>query len=568
LIQSVTLRDNVTFEIDPKFAAGLEEFRADEVTLIGEHTIVMSGGVMSGGKLPVRAVRRGELEAFGLGDRVLDLTAPEIRLHLDGNLKNSTIDPLTRVEFLKGVTLRDRDGPGRFSAGSLAYDVRAGTLLALQGVAASAPGRAFKSDAAFVTYIKDTKTVGVTLTGKKTVSMRMAGRIGPLAQAANDLYTFSCNGSLVITSTETTHGLRARGSVLVRSKKTPILSCDDLVVKIRGDKMRSLVATGSVIGNDAATGTTLTSDRLEYREDHDVPRAVVLNGRPATVTAPDRVLRGNHLEYAEGGAFNAMGDVWADIVLPQGRWKFSCDYAEGIVPQDGGVPPHVLVGGKVRADGPDGERVEADRVRFSKKTGRLTLDGSPAKLRQGVGLVYEGASLALDVVKDAAGYRVSSGKTEGAAKIRVIPQKATVQNVASWRVDLKGAADFKNDILRIPKGADVEGFDAAGKRVIVVRGAAFEFEFKNMRPLVVRCSGGMDGETFKGGKRSTRLVAEGFRYRLDSNNIDLRGPGEIWQGNAKEPTRFREAELEVVADGVKFKYLKKLEAPLTQSRKK
>jgi hypothetical protein len=332
---------------------------------------------------------------------------------------------------------------------------------------------------------------------------------------------------------------------------------------MRGDKAQNLVATGRVVGKDAATGTTLTSDRLEYREGHDVPRAVVLNGHPAVVKAPDRELRGNHLEYTDGGGFEASGDVWADVVLPQGRWKFSCDYADGILPQDGGVPPYVHVVGHVKANGPAGEHLEADLVHFEKRTGKLTLRGSPARLLHGKELSYEGPLLELDVVKDAAGYQVASGKTGEIAKLHVIPKSAAGKNnIASWAIDLKGAAVLRDNVLRIPKGADLEGFDAAGTRVMVVRGAAFEFELENQRPVLVRGSNGVQAETFRNNTRRTRMTAAGFTYKLASNSIDILGPGKLWQGSAKEPTRFSEVEMEVVPDGVKLKYLKKLETKL------
>jgi hypothetical protein len=110
-VEKVVLEGAVVFELDASLAEGLEEFRAHRITINGETEIVVEGG-----EEPVRAVRRGPLELFGLADRVLDFDAPSIVIRLRPDATESK-NALESILFPSGLDIRDRAGPGRLHAG-------------------------------------------------------------------------------------------------------------------------------------------------------------------------------------------------------------------------------------------------------------------------------------------------------------------------------------------------------------------------------------------------------------------------------------------------------------------
>ena len=262
------------------------------------------------------------------------------------------------------------------------------------------------------------------------------------------------------------------------------------------------------------------------------------------------------------------GGVDADVTLQGKVWKFHADDAHGIAPKAAGAPPRFLATGAVRAEGPEGERLSADRMEYVRARETLTLTGSPARLRQGDAFSYEGAGLQLGIVEEGRGFSVVAAKTAGPAKLVVAPKKdpqGAPNRVARWEIDLRGPTRLENDSVLIPHGAALRAFDQKG--ALVLKGESKEIRIDIERtkggfvPLKLICREGVQGETFKKGKRAIRFEASALTYVVNARDMDVRGPGKIWQGQDKLPTLIAEAQFELTDDGVDLKYMRGLAVP-------
>jgi lipopolysaccharide export system protein LptA len=553
----VVLEGKVDFELDAAVAEGLEDFEADRITIFGQRRILVEGS-------PVRAVRRGPLEVFGLADRVLDFDAPTIEILLRPDAK-SRQEALESIRFPGGLNIADREGPGRLHAGWLFYDAALGQLEARKDVVASGVGRRLQADRIEMRRPPDRKdAVVVGIFGNKSLELRATGRLGPLVRGKENRYTFACEGPLYVETHDETTAIRASRKVRVKGRTENVLECDRVFAVILKKALRLVDAEGSIRARDPETGAKLRADQLNFNSDREME--IYLRGSPVVVEQPDRTVEAGVVTYKESGAFVAGGGIHADVTLEGGRWKFRAQDAEGIAPREPGPPPRFLAYGKVAAEGPKGARLEADRVSYVDETGHLTLKGSPARIRQGDELSYEGARLDLDIEQKDKQFVLLGARTAAARMVLAPKAKGGKKNrIARWEVDLAGDAWLEGDVVISPDSTAVRGYDNSGELVLKGRTddlrVLIERTDRGLVPKKVICEKAVDLESFRDKKRDMRMVAKSMTYVVATRNLDLQGPGKLWRQDKKEPTLFSEAEFELLDDGVNLKYLGNLKVP-------
>ncbi|MHC4451654.1 MAG: hypothetical protein ACYS0E_16215, partial [Planctomycetota bacterium] len=429
-VEKVVLEGAVVFELDASVAEGLEEFRAERITINGETEIVVEGG-----EDPVRAVRRGPLEVFGLADRVLDFDAPSIVIRLRPGAKERK-NALESIHFPSGLNIRDREGPGKLHAGWLRYDARAGHLEAKREVVASGVGRRLEADRIELRRPPDRKdTVVLGVFGSKSLELRATGKLGPLARGKENRYTFSCDGPLYVESHDATMAVRATRRVRVKGRTETFLECEQVFVVVLDKKLRLVDAEGAIRATDPETRASLRADQLNFTADRE--SEIFLRGKPAVVEQPGRIVEAAVVTYRESGEFVASEGIRADVTLKGKRWEFRADSAEGIAPKELGPPPRFLARGKVFAKGPKGASLHADRVFYSNETGQLTLHGAPARVQQGEQFRYEGRQVVLDLEQKGKEFVLVKARTLGPARLVIAPasKKGASNRVARWEVD-------------------------------------------------------------------------------------------------------------------------------------
>ena len=553
-VEKVVLEGAVVFELDASLAEGLEEFRAHRITINGETEIVVEGG-----EDPVRAVRRGPLEVFGLADRVLDFDAPSIVIRLRPDAKERK-NSLESILFPSGLNIRDREGPGKLHAGWLRYDARAGHLEAKREVVASGVGRRLEADRIELRRPPDRKdTVVLGVFGAKSLELRATGKLGPLARGKENRYTFSCDGPLYVESHKTTVAVRATKRVRVKGRTETFLECGQIFVVIVDKSLRLVDAQGAIRATDPETRATLRAQQLTFRSDQE--SEILLRGNPVVVEQADRIFEGHVVTYKEDGEFVASEGIRADVTLKGERWEFRADSAEGIAPKEPGAPPRFLAWGEVSVKGPQGATLHADRVFYLNKTGQLTLDGKPARIRLGEQFSYEGKQLVLVLEQKGKEFVLVRARTAGPATMVVAPQKKKggPERVARWEIKLGGDAWLEGNTVRSANPTVVRGFDEKGGLLVSGRADDVRVEVerapRGLVPKKLVCSKSLELEIFKGRRREWRLVAHSLTYVVNSRNLDLQGPGKLWRENQKDPTTFSEAEFELLDEGVNLKYL-------------
>jgi lipopolysaccharide export system protein LptA len=510
------------------------------------------------------------MEQLGLGDRVLDIDAPVIRILLVEGAKENE-NPLESVSFPEGVRVRDRDGIGRLDAGTLTYYARAGRLEADKGVSAAGPGGKIDARRVVVGRPKDRDdVVAIGIFGKKRLELGPSGKLGPLSRVALRSLVFTSTGPLLVEQFEGHVGVGATGSVRVLGDERELLSCERLTVALADKKVRGLDASGKVVAHDPETGAEIRAGSLFYSE--NTAKEVRLEGNAEVVQPGKRTIRASRLRYRDDGTFSARHKVEFDAVIAKGKgagqWKFRATDARGKVSKKQ-EPEHFAANGVV-ADGPQGEHLEADHVQYDKKTGLLSLRGKPARLRQGEDLSYEGATLTLKVEpstdpKKPKAFELRSAETAREATIVVkvkLTKGKTKNQVARWVVDLKGPAKFDGSVVRVPAGAELTGYDARGQRVLEGESANVTIEVersgKGFAPTALRGSGGVKLTGYKKGKKDAVVEGETLDYVVGSRRVEMGGDGTVRQPGSEKPVRFRKVVFELTDDGVNLKYLSEL----------
>jgi len=561
-VERVMLEGEVSFELDREIARGLESFTADSITIYGEREIVLAGG-----KEPVRAVRRGPLEMFGLADRVTDLAAPEIRIGLTADAGKAK-EQLESLSFPSGVHLKDRDGSGEVRAGRFVFDARAGRIEADRGVTATSPGRKLVAERVVVSRPPDRDDVVIVgVFGKKRFELRPEGQLGPLSRGALGLLTFTSTEPLYLERLEDKTIVRTSGSVRVLGDDRELLRCRSIQAAVRGKELQSMKATTEVVMHDPETEVDIRADKLVFDAKHN--NEVRLFGKPAVVEQPGKgIVRAPELYYREDGSFGALPEVDAEFTLAQGKaaglWKFRADWVKGLLHKDK-RPEWVFISGDVRATGPNGERLEADAVRYDRETATLFLTGEPARLRQGDELSYEGKRLTVRLLEKEGSFELREVTFEGGSTdlvLRPKPQKGDDQRQFSlWKIRLLGKVSFDGKRIRIPAGAKLSGFDEQGR--LAVEGEADDVtidvvrEGKSFRPTALRAKKRVVMAGYKNGKLDSKVTAKTLEFLVGNRNIDIGGGGKLERPGEK-PVRFREAEFELTDHGVDLKYLSEL----------
>ncbi len=565
------LEGKVEFELDPEVSYNLEHFAAASITILGQREIIMRGGT-----LPVRAVRRGPLEMFGLADRVLDIEAPEIRILLrpagpDGKPPEK---PLESITFPRGLTVNDRDGSGRLVAGRVRIDAHGGRMEADGGVEASMPGRRLSAERIDVRRIKKpSEVILLSVFGKKRFQVRPTGTLGPLTRAGVARLVFSSADTLYIESIGKRATMRTAGNVLVTGDAEQMFRCDSIEVAIDEtaagkSQVQSLDARGRVEGLDPRTKANLRADRLRYRMDEG--SEIRLDGTPAKVSTPDgRMVEAESLRYREDGSFSANGSVDVTAIVASGKaagtWRFRCDSAQGKIAADR-TAEDMRADGNVRADGPEGKYLEADSVSYQKKSGVLRLRGKPARVRQGDEISYEGGGLDVKLgtpdKQRPARFELLRADTAGETYLVVrpkAPEKGGKNRIARWKIQLRGPASYDGKKVVIADGARIIGYDAADN--LAVEGEAAEVTLEIERtangytPKALRGRKKVVVVAYKGGRRNATVRGRTLDYLMGSRLLELGGGCEVQREGDPKPLRFREVELEVMETGVDLKYL-------------
>jgi len=561
-IERIMLEGGVAFELDRKIARGLERFRADAITIFGEREIVLTGD-----KEPVRAVRRGPLEMFGLADRIIDLDAPEIRIRLVADAGNAK-DPLESISFPRGVHLNDRDGSGELKANRLTIDARAGRLEADGGVTATSPGYKLVADRIVVgrpPEREDVVVVGVF--GKKRFELRPSGRLGPLSRGALRLLVFTSVEPLYVEQLDTKSVIRTSGSVRVVGDDRELLRCNSIQASLKDKAVRHMEANGDVVVRDPQTGADIRAERLVF--DAASSGELRLFGKPAAVVQADKGhVRARELYYREDGSFGALGKLDLEFKLTRGKaagtWTFGGEGGEGVIDENR-RPEWFRAWGSVLANGPNGERLEAESVHYDRTTSLLTLKGKPARLRQGDEVAYEGEGLVIQVLETEGSFAVQGADLVGATDLVLRPKPAKGEKksrFALWKVRLRGTATFNGKQLKIPAGAKIRGFDEKGR--LAVEGEADDVtvdltaDGRGFRPTAFRARKRIVMTGYKNGKPDSTVTAKTLDFIVGTRNIDIGGGGVIERPGSDKPITFREAEFELTEHGVNLKYFSEL----------
>ena len=565
-VEQVRLEGGVEFELDRKIARGLERIRAEAITIHGEREIVISGG-----EEPVRAVRRGPLEMFGLADRVTDLDAPEIRILLVPDAGEAD-DPLESISFPRGVHLADREGSGELRAQRFILDARAGRLEADGGVTATSPGRKLVAERVVVSRPPDREDVVVVgVFGDKRFELRPTRDLGPLSRGALSLLVFTSKEPLYLEQFKSYAVVRTSGSVRVVGDGRELLRCESIEVAVKEKLVQRMEAKEDVTMRDPETGADIDVDRLVFEAMRG--NEIRLYGAPAEVTQKERGhIRAREIFYREDGSFGASGQVDIEFKLTKGKaagtWTFRGEKGEGRIDKER-RPVWFEATGGVRADGPSGERLEADSVRYESSTSVLQLRGAPAIVRQGDEMAYEGPGIDLTVSEEQGKFNLQSAELAGVTELvmRPKPQKgAPKKQFSAWRVRLRGPARFDGKKLVIPAGAEIKGYDDQNR--LAIEGEADEvsvdvvFEGQRFRPKALHARKRVVMAGYKGGKLQSRVTAKTLDFVVGTRKVDIGGGGTIERPGGEKPITIREAEFELTDDGVDLKYLSELEGEL------
>lgn len=565
-VEEVRLEGGVVFELDRELTQGLEGFRADSITIIGEREIVLVGGAE-----PVRAVRRGPMEMFGLADRVTDLDAPEIRIRLVPDAGDAD-DPLESIEFPRGVHLNDREGSGELRAKRLILDVAGGRLEADGGVTATSPGRKLVAERVVVSRPPDRDDVVVVgVFGDKRFELRPTGDLGPIARGALSLLVFTSTEPLYLEQFKTKAVVRTSGSVRVIGDDRELLRCDEIEVAVKDKLVQRMNASGRVAMRDPETAADIRVDRLVF--DAERGNEIRLFGNPVEVTQSEHGrIHASELYYREDGSFGALGKVDIEFKLTTGKaagtWKFLAARGEGRVDKQR-RPLWLDATGDVRATGPSGERLEAESVHYESKTSVLQLKGSPAIVRQGDEMAYEGPGIDLTVLETEGNFELQGAKLVGETELVVKPKPkkgAPKNQFATWRVRLRGPAKFDGKTLRIPAGAEIKGYDEQNR--LALEGEADDvtidvvLEGKSFRPKALHARKRVVMAGYKDGKLQSKVTAKTLDFIVGSRKVEIGGGGVIERAGSEKPITIREAEFELTDDGVDLKYLSELEGEL------
>jgi len=539
VLRDAELTGDVRATVAPEVGLGVDEIRVPRLRIEGTDRVFCEG--------PVRAVRRGPLAAFGPGERVVDVTAGRADL-LFRTGEEGRIE-IEEARFDGGVAARDRTGPARFEARTVTYVGREGRLEALDVAEARVPEGSVVAEALLFEG-RDETGFQLWLRGEKRVRYVADGRLGPLGDAARGTLDLTAGGPLHVRADGESTTFEASGRVVAAIEDRARLEGDRLRVDLESGRLVSFAARGSVVLADG--GARVRGDALVYENEE-----ARIEGAPARVELPGgRRVAGRRIVYRDPGEFEARGDVAVRAPLGEGEdaaaWTIRCDEARGRL-DEAGRPARVEASGALRAEGPDGQRVEGRGFEYDGETGRAVLRGEPARLRQGDDVAVAAPGFELVWKGDA----IQAADTLGAAVVDYTQRgepDPRLGRFVRWHVELAGPARLRGAMLTVPDGARLEAFDE--------KGLSLRAHARRVRLELARAKGGWEPRRLVGergvkveslGTRAATVEADRLRYEAGTREVALLGRARVFAEGWPRRVRFRQVVFELTKDGIDLK---------------
>ena len=540
----VVLSGGVVVTLDAQHARGVETLHVPRLVLDlakeGHERIVFDG--------EVTAVRKGAVEALGLGDREIDIRAGGGTLVLQPTDKENGREP-KELRFTGGFEARDRHGAGYLKAGAVTYSHADKKLEAHDGVEGKTADGFVKADSLRLVE-KGPEHYEVHVEGEgKRIEYVADGKLGPLGEGRRGRLVLEATGPIDVTRNKKSIAFTAKDDVRASLGEGATLRCGNLEIKAEDKKVTLVRATGTFALDDAEHKIKMRGRSLVYKEAHGV-----LEG-DALVEQDGRSVRAQKLTYNEDGAFAADGDVVVRAALNEGggAWTFRCGKASGVMGDGKTAPESLEVSGSLVADGPEGQHVEGDSFSFDGKTGKAVLRGTPAILKRGEGLVIEAAEGFELILKD---NEIADATTLGPARIDFIVPDTDEGAVRRWKIALRGPATLAGAKVLVKKGASLQGYDKDGKLLIdgSVNRVAVELTRDKDGTWAPRSFVGDKGVRVVGhGERAATVTAKSLSFVVGTRRVDVRGSARVTaKGWAPEVT-FEHVVFTLEEDGVDLK---------------
>jgi len=541
--QSIVLSGGVDVTVDPAHGRGIESVHVPtlEINLRTEHEerIVFVGELV--------AIRKGPVEALGLGDREIEIRAGggELTLQLAADGKREPRE----LRFTGGFEAKDRHGAGYLRAGAITYTHATRVLEAKGKVEGKTTDGLLKTDLLRLTEKGKSEYDVLLIEGQNRIEYVADGKLGPLGADRRGRLVLECKGPIVVKARDTTHSFHARDTVRASLGEGARMECGDLVVVVRGRELQSVEAKGGFDLLDEERDVRMRGKTLVYKD-----KSGVLEGN-ALVAMEGRTVTAGRLAYSEDGAFEAAGRVSIRAPLAKGRgvWEFSCDRAAGVMRESDEIPESLEVTGNLVALGPEGQRIEGDSLSFDGKTGKAALAGAPAIVSRGDGMRVE-ADQGFDLVIK--GKELADASSRGPARVLFVVPEEDTGTVRRWSLRLRGPASFKGSKVTIPSGATLKGFDKDDK--LLIEGTVNRVELKLERQKdgswVPASFVGDKGVRIVGhGKKSATVTARTVTYEVGTKRVNLRGSARVVAEGWSPEVTFEHVVFTLEADGVDLK---------------
>ncbi len=560
-LDRIVLEGNVRFDLDPLRTRGVEFLSLSRVTFEGDHRISCKG--------PLHAVRRGALPVLGLGERVVDVRAGRATVLLRrGTAAKPGGVTLEELRFEGGLGATDRNGGGTLRARTLTFVAASGDIDLAGAVAVTTPDALVQADRIEVRGSpargggKD--VFDIVVHGARRLEHVADGRLGALGEGTRGRLRLSARGPIRAHIEPGLKVLRAEHDVHAFVEEDSTFRAQAMVVEIRQGKLARFTADGDVV--------LRLRDRM-FRGQKIVhePSGTRAFGAPATLSAgKNTTLRARSFHLDSNRRFVAEGDVFVRARpketakrvtdAPSGFWEFSCARAEGVLPKkSGALPEQVTALGPVRATGPAGETLQADRAELAGQV--LTLTGKPARLGRGSGAFIEAQHLEAKLTDG----DVSEVRTVGEA---VLAMNSAKGDFARWVMALRGTARFTANALEIPGGVTVSGYGKDGKLLLTVLAGRARIELERLdekapprapsapaspRWRARRLVADRGVVITSRGKRATKVEARRLVYEAGRELVDVFGRVKVSAKGWPAQVRFKHVVFLVKKDGIDLK---------------
>ncbi len=529
-LQHATVEGDVLLTLAGDVGRGLKVARLPRVRIVSRHRLVAAG--------PVHATWRGEIAALGLGEREIEIKAGRVEIDADGKT-------VQRLRLTDGVEIDDVRGGGVLRAKTIVAMPEGKRVELFHNVFMRTPELELEAERLEL-EAPARDDVHIRVIGKKKVTYRADGDLGPLGTAVRGDVVVTCRAPLTIRRQKNRLDVQMIRDVSIRIADKASMECRSLRAALVGGNLVELEAETDV-SVEAPQGT-LRGELLALKG-----KRLTLTGAPASLARDDKSsIRARKIVWNEGGSFSADGDVVAETAQSKaGAWTISCEKLEGIMDEEAQRPSRVEARGNVLARGPDGRSFRGDMLMYRGDKNVIELRGTPARAMQADAISFAAPALRA-TVRDG---DVQTIETEGRA---TLVYRTKDNEIAEWRATFEGRAHFAGSTLRIEKGGALIGATAAGAKRLAGRAGRIFVELDEKRqPRRLRGDRGVELRSF--GDRAAHVTAKRLDYDVGTKQVILREQARVTAAGWPRAVRFGKVVFLVLPDGVDLKRASEIE---------